>query len=127
MNLKKSLIFCIILLLSAEKYLASEGQGTSNANASGTGKPGDPNAKPLIPTTPKCNLKFLKLLGLEGTEYAAETGMTFFPSVKSTCCTQKDELMLYDIWITGKAKENLQNKFNIQAGVSDNHQTLFDS
>jgi hypothetical protein len=115
MNLKKSLTFTLILLLTSQVYSNESGQATTDANAAPDQAGAD---KKPADAGQKCNMKMLKDFGFKGQETATEMELSMCPTVKQSCCAKEDQLMMYDLWVTGKSQENLESKFRTQSEVS---------
>jgi hypothetical protein len=123
MNLNHTITVCLVLLLTCKPILTSEADTVQPTDASGDtsteANPVDGDKKPETDSgVVKCAKKVLENLGLEGLDNASDTDMVMCPSVKSTCCTVKDQLVINETWIAGKAKENLQAKFDVHLKVN---------
>jgi hypothetical protein len=114
MNLKKNISFILILLLTSQVY-SSESDQTQTADSSNPD--GQGKAKKAEDSAQKCNTKLLAEFGLKGQETATELNLDMCPTVKNSCCTKEDQLSWFDLWVTGKGREHLENKFKLQTGV----------
>jgi len=121
MNLKKSISFIFILLLTSQVY---SNEPDKAATGDGTTPEGSDKAKKPEDQTPKCNTKILTEFGLKGQETATEMALEMCPTVKNSCCLKEDQLTLFDLWVTGKGKEHLENKFKVQTGVRRHKEEL---
>lgn len=142
-NLKKVLIFTLIMLFSQTVYSTEAAEATEQTpsgetpdSADQTGSEETPapeggEAKSLDDSViqgselhllhlPKCNKKMLNAFGFQGEPRGLEMELGMCPSVKHSCCKNEDQVTMYEMWIAAKGKDHLENKFKIQTGV-DNH------
>lgn len=119
----QKLILCLVLLFTCKPILSSEADLPQGADANGSDSneanpdQGDKKAETDSGVV-KCSKNVMEKLGLEGQDNASDTELALCPNVKSSCCTVKDQIVIYDTWVAGKVKENLQAKFDVHLKVS---------
>lgn len=82
---------------------------SSNTTSSNTTS----STKPLL----ICQQTLLQSYGLTGFPFPVQTYMPFCPGIKSSCCTAKDGLRIYEYWVGDNTAINLQNKMKYYQSV----------
>lgn len=113
--LKKSIILTLILSLVIPTHSTEATPATDQST--GADATAQADAKPAAPQE-KCNIKLVEDLGLKGQENATEVELAMCPTVKKSCCLVEDQLTMFDLWVTGKGKAHLENRFKNQTNVS---------
>ena len=65
----------------------------------------------------KCNQDLVRSFGMIGREYPTATRMGMCPSINSSCCLQKDQLMIFNNWISMKEKDFVTRRFDINQEI----------
>ena len=134
MDLKKVLNFTLILLLLQSGYSTEEAspteetptEVTTDTPEENSGTEADPEAdlndtltasEMNLLNLPDCNVKILNAYGFTGQKRGLSQELGMCPGIKESCCTNEDQLKLYEMWIAAKGKEHLENKFKIQTEV----------
>ena len=129
MNLKKAAVPVLILLfvgfsLSQVDPDAKITPPSNEADSSGTPKEANDDAGENANKDgkskhkkQKCHKKALEGFGFVGESHAKEMELVMCPSVKNSCCTKEDQLMMYERWVIDKEGEDLKNRLDFQAQV----------
>jgi hypothetical protein len=66
-----------------------------------------------LPYSEKCNQDLVRSFGLIGKTLPSAAPLEMCPSVKDSCCVKKDQMMIYNNWVSMKENEYVKRLFDI--------------